>query len=222
MSTSTSRLALTKPDVSDMMNIGDNILSRNYTILDGAVGAPTFTSGTRPSSPWAGRVIFESDTGNVMFWNGSAWAYWGNTASARQFVSSQDPGNASSIANTETLLGSSTFTATQNRRYRIEGITYGEHTGAINGAYLVRLRWASGSSVTTAGTLLRETYVKCNSSVTTGQSCYDMVELNYTSATGTITVGIFVLSNDANTMNFNGATDSVDVQGRLIIRDWSA
>jgi hypothetical protein len=31
------------------------------------------TSSTRPSSPWTGQTIYETDTGRFLQWNGSAW-----------------------------------------------------------------------------------------------------------------------------------------------------
>jgi hypothetical protein len=31
------------------------------------------TSSTRPASPVAGKVYFETDTNKVIIWNGSAW-----------------------------------------------------------------------------------------------------------------------------------------------------
>ena len=31
------------------------------------------TSSTRPASPAAGKVYFETDTNKVIIWNGSAW-----------------------------------------------------------------------------------------------------------------------------------------------------
>lgn len=222
MSTTTSRLALVKPAVSDMMNIGDNVLNDNYTTLDGAVGAPTFTSATRPGSPWAGRTIFESDTGNLMFWDGSAWKYWGNDTLQREH-SAADVGIQITTVASETLHKSLTFAATQNRRYRIDFNHNGEYSGTnTNGSYVIRIRWAAGSSVATSDTLLRETYIKCNAAGNCGRSMADMVELNYTGSTGTITVGVFVLSSDANNVSFDGAADAIDLTGSLIIRDWGA
>lgn len=227
MSTTTSRMQLTKPDVSDSMATGATVLSTNYDLIDSVCGAATFTSGTRPSSAstrWAGRLIYESDTTNVSFWDGTTWKYFGSATAAKQYVTNFDPGTQSNIGTTETVLtsGTTSFTATQNRRYRIDHMIYGEHGSAVTGGYIVRIRIASGASVTTSSTLLREMYVKCNSSLTTGAVAYDMVEYNHTAATGQVTVGFFVLSNDANTVGFNGATDAVDIQGRVTIRDWSA
>lgn len=70
--TTTTRLLLTKPtpgsgepvDVSDHLN-------GNWDKVDAAVGAFVCTSGTRPTGAdrWAGRLIFETDTGKMYIWD---------------------------------------------------------------------------------------------------------------------------------------------------------
>lgn len=78
MATSTTRLALRKPD-SDPIT-GDNVdvdldLNANFDKIDNAAGAFPCTSGTRPSSPYHGQFIRETDTGRVYVRNAtnSAW-----------------------------------------------------------------------------------------------------------------------------------------------------
>jgi hypothetical protein len=41
----------------------------------GSIKAGVCTSSTRPSNPYEGQMIYETDTDRVLFWNGSAWAY---------------------------------------------------------------------------------------------------------------------------------------------------
>jgi hypothetical protein len=45
----------------------------NAHVNSDAVHIGVYTSGTRPGSPTTGQHIYESDTGNTMKWNGSAW-----------------------------------------------------------------------------------------------------------------------------------------------------
>jgi hypothetical protein len=71
MATSTTRLSLRKPDTTDLVNVGLD-LGANYDLLDNAVGALPATSGTRPSTPFNGQTIRETDTGKVYVSNGSA------------------------------------------------------------------------------------------------------------------------------------------------------
>lgn len=60
MATTTSKLALTKPATSDLVDIA--VLNQNSDKIDAAVGATVCTSATRPSSPWNGMIIYETDT----------------------------------------------------------------------------------------------------------------------------------------------------------------
>lgn len=75
MATTTSRLALTKPASSDPVDIA--VLNTNADKIDAAIGATTCTSGTRPSSPYNGQFIFETDTQKTYVYNGAAtaWVY---------------------------------------------------------------------------------------------------------------------------------------------------
>lgn len=78
MATSTTRLGLRKPDpdpvTGDDINVALDI-SGSMDKIDAAVGCAVCTSGTRPGSPWQGQLIFETDTGKVQVWNGSAWKH---------------------------------------------------------------------------------------------------------------------------------------------------
>ena len=71
MATSTTKLGLTKPDFVDVVDISE--LNDNADAIDAAVGATIVTSATRPASPWAGQIIYETDTESSFVWTGSAW-----------------------------------------------------------------------------------------------------------------------------------------------------
>ena len=60
MATTTTRLALTKPAGTDVVDI--DVLNANSDKIDAAVGAFNCTSTTRPASPYAGQLIYETDT----------------------------------------------------------------------------------------------------------------------------------------------------------------
>lgn len=71
--TNTSRLALYKPDAADDINVGTD-LNANYDAIDLNVGYHVCTSSTRPSSPFVGQSILETDTGKILFrTNSSSW-----------------------------------------------------------------------------------------------------------------------------------------------------
>ena len=71
MATSTTKLGLTKPDYTDVVDVAD--LNTNADLIDSAAGFTICTSSTRPGSPWSGQVIYETDTGLSLVWDGSAW-----------------------------------------------------------------------------------------------------------------------------------------------------
>ena len=78
MATTTTKLGLTKPDFVDVVDISE--LNTNFDDIDEAAGADLVTSSTRPGTPWAGQVIFETDTSKSFVWDGSAWQILGGGA----------------------------------------------------------------------------------------------------------------------------------------------
>lgn len=76
MATTTTRLVLRKPDPTPAT--GDFVsatldLNQNWDKVDAAVGAVACTSGARPGSPYNGQFARETDTGNLILWNGATW-----------------------------------------------------------------------------------------------------------------------------------------------------
>jgi hypothetical protein len=75
MSASTTRLSLTKPGggstglitPADIVDI--DVLNANFDKIDASMGYTIATSGARPSTPFNGQPIFETDTKNEMYWS---------------------------------------------------------------------------------------------------------------------------------------------------------
>jgi len=221
MSTFTTRLQLEKPATSDQMNTGDLVLSANYKLIDDNANAPSFTSGTRPGTPYTGRIIFETDTNNERFYNGTKWAYWGNTSSARDRMwNDYDSTGLLNVGATELLHRTVTFNAVQNRRYRIDWCTYGKKTTAVLGRYLMNVRWAAGASVANTDTLIDTVIVRCNSVGTTGRAARAVSEFLYSAASGQITIGLFATDSDAQLTNIAATVSGIDFGTTLVIRDW--
>jgi hypothetical protein len=63
---------LTFPESTDHTRIWEHVQNL-ATDVDGALGAKVCTSTTRPSSPYQGQTIYETDTRLLRFWDGSAW-----------------------------------------------------------------------------------------------------------------------------------------------------
>lgn len=71
MATTTSRLGLTKPATSDTVDI--TVFNNNADKVDAAVGSVTCTSTTRPSTPYTGQIIYETDTLYTYVYSSSSW-----------------------------------------------------------------------------------------------------------------------------------------------------
>lgn len=69
---STTRLGLLKPAPSDTVDVTAQ-LDNNYDLIDNAVGYLVCTSSTRPSSPFSGQGIYETDTRRRWLWDGTVW-----------------------------------------------------------------------------------------------------------------------------------------------------
>lgn len=94
----TSRLNLYKPGGGSLgTNTPDETadidkLNGNFDDIDAAVGVEICTSSSRPSSPWDGQIIFETDTESLQVWDGSAWV-------TTTFVESVTPTNTVTFTN---------------------------------------------------------------------------------------------------------------------------
>jgi hypothetical protein len=75
MSTTTTRLALVKPITSEDVDV--TILNANSDKIDTVAGMVYASSSTRPSTPFQGQPVYESDTGNTLVHNGSSPASGG-------------------------------------------------------------------------------------------------------------------------------------------------
>jgi hypothetical protein len=72
------------------------------------------TSTTRPTSPYTGMIIYETDTGQMLVWNGSAWAPLNPTANRNKIINGDMRINQRGAAS---YTGSSSTTYTLDRYY---------------------------------------------------------------------------------------------------------
>jgi hypothetical protein len=89
--TTTTRLALYKPDPVDDINVATD-LNANYDKIDLDIGYRVCTSSTRPSSPFVGQKIYETDTGKILFRTNSAT--WQEIFAAGTQISLNNTNNA--------------------------------------------------------------------------------------------------------------------------------
>lgn len=127
----TSRLNLYKPGGGSSGAIPDEVvdvdrINDNSDKIDAAVGAPNYTSGTRPPAPFPGQLIYETDTDLVKQWSGSAWLTVGGAALDAKIAAMYDGGSLST-QDLDTLLKSGSYrqttgaNATVARHYPFEG-----------------------------------------------------------------------------------------------------
>jgi len=90
MATTTTKLSLIKPDLADVVDVGN--LNDNADSIDAAVGFTICTSSTRPATPWTGQPIYETDTLASYMYDGSTWQSVGGSSGG-------------SLANTFLLMG---------------------------------------------------------------------------------------------------------------------
>ena len=109
----------------------DNLVTP--TLAQSIVKPTVVTSSTRPTSPYVGQMIFESDTGKVLFYYGStlgwqpAWnGPWGEIAASSQTSS------ATTTSTSYVDAFSQTFTAVNGRRYDVSFTALASLTGGAS------------------------------------------------------------------------------------------
>ena len=101
---STTRLALNKPNPDPVT--GDYVditkLNDNFDKIDSSISSTLCTSGTRPSSPFNGQIIRETDTGRAYIYNGSSWIQiLLSGASFLSHIESERPANFDALIRTK-------------------------------------------------------------------------------------------------------------------------
>lgn len=229
MATYTTNLALRKPERSagndDIVDVFNDV-SSNLDILDQNCNMRVVTSSSRPSGPYVGMMIYETDTGIVRIWNNSIWENVGtdNTSRGKKGLTiSQTPGATLTSASAETMYMTCTWTAESDRNYWIifSGNIECTATTAAPGSAAVTCRWKAGAVVGTGDTALWGSGLACVQGTGTNniEHFYKIVELPAaTHATnGSVTVGISLSSVGVNdSMRISG---SATLTNQLLVRD---
>lgn len=221
MSTYTSVLSLRKPNriggEDDIVNVVTDV-NENMDTLDLNVNLRVVTSSTRPSSPYTGQLVYETDTGHVSIWNGTDWdnVGAGNSARGRMALTTSTTDGASlTSASAETLYISATFAAEDGRKYWVETGFSVECTAttAAPGAIDTKVRWAAGGSVANTDTQLGSTArydIVQGTGTANAEHGYHLYELT-PNTTGNVTVGLFASVPTVNdTCRFDGSAVSGD------------
>lgn len=90
MATTTTKLGLTKPAYTDIVDVAD--LNDNADKLDAAAGFTIVANeAARPASPWTGQVIYQTDVSSSFMWDGSAWQAAGGGGGGGLTISATAP-----------------------------------------------------------------------------------------------------------------------------------
>jgi hypothetical protein len=148
MATSTARLGLRKPASSDTVNVATDIDAAMDT-LDSVVGFTTCTSTTRPSTPFLGQQIRETDTSAYYVSNGTAPA----SGSWVPMVSTEGPTTVGPVGAAAPLRMQTFSTPTGNRLIDSRG------SGNTAPSYVLdfdgHMQWGPGGSAATDTELFR-------------------------------------------------------------------
>jgi hypothetical protein len=121
--TLTTRLGLVKPTPGTGENVNLSQMNANLDKIDGsAAGFTVCTSGTKPASPYTGQQIFETDTGNILFWDGSSWVPIQRVSAALHRIAWNNGVSLSGVID-ETVVATLTGNLVSGRIYRIWSMT---------------------------------------------------------------------------------------------------
>ena len=137
---STTRLGLykSKSDGSELVSYTQDI-GQNLDKLDAAVGYQSVTSSTRPSSPYSGKPIAESDTGRLYYSNGSSPA-------SGSWVEIASNGASFTMTSTRTVTLNGTANTTTKLIALVSGDTFNRLEVTADGT----MNWGPGNAATDA------------------------------------------------------------------------
>lgn len=225
MATFTAKLGLMQAAGADPVNVDDNV-NENMILIDKYANFFLCTSNNRPA-PVAGLKIFETDTGSLLIYMGSAWKYlnpgsagFANSPKGRITYSELTALN-STLATAEpgSAQHTITFTAEANRYYWIKISYVINCTVATAGRAYLNCRIADGGSVSSASPQLGKTSRgRSYATVGTYRSYTRLFE--YQSATaGSKTVGFFFFKDAADGAAGIAVIGNSTSPTRIYIRD---
>lgn len=226
MSTTTTRLKLRQPErgiggaPDDLVNVSSDVNS-NMETIDQKINCQVVTSANRPTEPFTGQFIFETDTQYVLMWDGTSWVVIGadKFAKGKVGIATKNTDNALTASTENGPDQTITFTARSDRRYQVEWHFYLKGPAQVNNA---RFRWATGTSVTTTGTQIGSDQLCSlhNSGGNVAEHYMSMVQIGPgILPDGQVTVGAFI-STGPNAITIEGDIAGLETLHRdYLIRD---
>lgn len=168
--------------------------------IDQNINLRLTTSSTRPSNPFTGMLILETDTFNIYVWSGTTWDYAGNNNSAKGKIglsTSTSSGTARAFGDAEISYLPITWAAVDGRRYWIEGHYYA--TASVisgTGRFATSFRWAVGNSVTNTDTNLGSLGLDINVAGSLNGEWITVIYELVPGVTGNVTASLFYTSGE--------------------------
>lgn len=223
MATTTTRLGLTKPASTDLVDIG--VLNTNFDKTDAAAGAFVCTSTTRPATPYGGQIIYETDTSRSLIWSSGSSAWLVLVPGATICTSSTRPSPAVTgqiIYETDTLLtyvyASGAWTLVVNEKAVSGFLTRDNYV--TNGAFDI---WQRGTTSSTSGAYIADRWIHSWSAGTaTVSRSTDVPTTNFQysiSAAGTSTTALQIQQRieAANAIPFVGQTVTLSIWAKSTV-----
>ncbi len=216
MTTSTSRISLAIPENTDSMADAPTLLSNNYDKIDNNCGCVLVSTLGSVSNPFNGMHVRNAADNKNYFRVNGAWvesnaASTGNTA----FGGVTDTTTQVSFT-TETKIAQVTFNAVAGRKYLIHTSIDLNISGTDNFDNIItqRIRYASGATVTTGGSLI---HTKIFGYRDDAGPRHSIVEF-FPNSTAQFTVGSFMLRTGTNSI----LASSDNCNSNVWVMDWGS
>ena len=122
-----------------------------------AIRAGVVTSSTRPSAPYDGQLIYETDTDKLLVFNGSAWAFAG-LSGAVQTVTKTDSFSTTSTSFVDVTGLSVSITPTSNASRILVLFSLAASGSTTNDMYANLVRGSTAIAQSTSGTSANSTF----------------------------------------------------------------
>lgn len=155
MSTVSSRLGLTVPEATDSMTLGDNLLSSNYDLIDTNAACVLVSTLGSVAAPFNGMHVRNAADNKNYFRINGAWVASDTVVVGNTPLAGSVDNSTITAFTAETKILSVTFTAVAGKRYLVSScVTFIDDDTDSPNAITMRIRTASGATVTTAGSLI--------------------------------------------------------------------
>lgn len=199
-SSSTSRLGLNKPNPGTGEPFSLAQWNASLDKLDDAVGAKPVTAGNRPTSPWHGQFIRETDTRKLFIYNATQ-SEWDEIILDGGLLVARSAATGSPVASattTETLIQ-----ATPSKVFKASRAFEARFRSQVNASAVLDVTPRLRKGANTSGTLIGD-YGRINIPVASNDRFFDWSAIFITGGSDVTTQLAFTALTSAGTLQFRG------------------